>query len=126
MIGLLSLSFGRSLAFVCIKCTSLNNWICQVRAILVSISSTELFYYLFPVSANKFDGSFNSNDDSYAQIYVPNKVINMHANVFNLMPGVNEAGCLVQHQLWEQKYGLNKKVCNSKQNLRSWQISVLV
>ena len=43
----------------------------------------------------------------------------MHANVFNLMPGVNEARCLVQHQLWEQKYGLNKKVCNSKQNLRS-------
>ena len=101
MIGLLSLSFGRSLAFVCIKCTFLNNWICQVRAILISISSTELFYYLFPVSFNKCDGSFNSNDDPYAQIYVPNQVTNMHAKVFNLMPGVNEARSLVQHQVWE-------------------------
>ena len=41
----------------------------------------------------------------------------MNVKVFNLMSGAKETIFLVQHELYEFKCGLNKRVCNSKQRL---------
>ena len=47
--------------------------------------------------------------------YPPDKVKNMNAKIFNLMPWVNEARVLIQLELSETKCGLNGSACNSKQ-----------
>ena len=55
---------------------------------------------------------FNTGDDQYARICVPDKVKNMNAKVFDLMLRVNETRFFVQHKLYECKYGLNESVWN--------------
>ena len=121
-IGLLSASrtgcFVESLAYNPegqIKCVSLNNRSNQARPTLFKINSNESFYSPFTVNVNKFDGSYNTVDDPYAQVCVPDKLKNMNVKVFNLMLSVNETRFLVQHDFCECKCTLNESVCNSKQ-----------
>ena len=122
-IGLLSAcaigSFGKSLVsnlkrFT--KCVSLNNQPCKARPTIVNIYSHKTLFYQFTVSVNKCVGSCNTFDDPYARAFVPNKVKIMNVTVFNLVSGVNETRCLVQHEPCECKCVLNERVCNSKQN----------
>ena len=58
---------------------------------------------------------YNTTDDPYTRVCVPNKVKNMNAKIFNLMSGIIEIIFIVQHELPDCKCGLNKSVCNSKQ-----------
>ena len=50
----------------------------------------KLFFYQFTVSANKCGRNFNTVDDPYARVCVPNKAKNMNAKVFTLISEVNE------------------------------------
>ena len=52
-------------------------------------------------------GSFNSIDDPYARIHVPNRVNNVNVKVFNLMSGLNETKFLDQHESCKCKSRLN-------------------
>ena len=96
-IGLLSAfmtrNFGESLASNSegqITCISLNNRPCQARPTLVNINSNETFFYPCTVSINKCGGRFNTTDDPYAQVCVPNKVKNMNVKVFNVRWKLNK------------------------------------
>ena len=105
-------SFGETLAYNSeerIKCVSLNNRPCQTRPTIVNIN------YPFTLSVNNWGWSCNTIHDPYAGVYVLDKVKNINEEVFNLMPGENEARFLVQPQLCGSKRGLNESVCNSKQ-----------
>ena len=62
-------------------------------------SNEEPLYYSFTASINKCVESWNTVDDPYTQICVPNKVKNMNVKKFNLMPRENEKRFLVQHKL---------------------------
>ena len=42
-------------------------------------------------------GACNTNDEPYAQIFVPNKVKNVNLKVFNLMSKLSETRFLVQY-----------------------------
>ena len=97
------------------KCVTLNNRPSQVRPILVNVNSNETIFYRLTVNVNKCGGSSSTTDDPYARICVPNKVKNMHVNVFNLMSVVNETKFFVQHESCECICRLNESVCNSKQ-----------
>ena len=55
------------------------------------------------VSFNNCGGRYNTIDDPYAQIFVPDKVKNMNEKIFNLMSRVNETRFLVQHESFECK-----------------------
>ena len=66
------------------------------------------------VSVNKCKGSYNTINDTYSQVCVPNKVKNMNLKVFNLVSRVNETRYLVQYDSYECKCRLNESVCNSK------------
>ena len=63
---------------------------------LKSIKSKQRIYYSFFVSV-KLGGSFNNIDNPYAWIYVPVKVNNMNAKVFNAVSIWKRF--LVQHEL---------------------------
>ena len=45
--------------------------------------------------------SYNTANDPYARVCVPNKVKNMNVTVFNLMTDVDETRFIVQHKLLE-------------------------
>ena len=64
------------------------------------------------------DGSCNTIDDSYARIYVSDKLKSENVKVLNLMSKVDKTRFLVQHESFECKcwllYG-NENVCDSKQ-----------
>ena len=66
------------------KCTSLNNHPCQDRPILFSINSYETLFHSFTVTINKYSGSCNAIDDTYAPVCVANKIKNINVEVFNV------------------------------------------
>ena len=73
------------------------------------MNSNETLFYLFTVSVIKCHGNYNTINDSYVRICVPNKVKkNMNVKVFNLISGVNKTGFLVPHEPCECKCGFNE------------------
>ena len=64
----------------------------------------KLFCNPFTVNVNKCGGSFNTIDDPYARVCVPNKVKNLNSKVFNSMSGVNETRYIIQHESCDCKF----------------------
>ena len=56
------------------KCVSLNKQPCQARPTLVNVNCNQPHYFPFTVSVNKFGGSCNTINDSYAPVSVQDKV----------------------------------------------------
>ena len=119
-IGLLSActiaSFSKSLASNSkghIKLASLNNQPYQARPTIVDINFNDILFYLLTV---KYAESFNTIDDSYARVFVRNKVKKMILKVYNWISEVNETEYLVQNAWLDCKCGFNESVCNSFQN----------
>ena len=86
ILGLIKKAFNELLSF----CThvifsrslhskeSLKNHPCKARPTLVNKSSGKTLFHRFTISLNKFGGSCNTIDDSYARVFVRNKVNNMN------------------------------------------------
>ena len=72
------------------RLTCLNNWPVQTRLILTDVNSHETLFYKLTVSVKKHGGSYNTIDDQYVQVCVPNKVKYMNVKLFNLMSRINE------------------------------------
>ena len=68
--ALLLLRFGGSLT---IKCVSVNNQLCMVRQSLFDLNPDELHYYLFIISIDRYNGSFNANQEPCGGIFVSKK-----------------------------------------------------
>ena len=60
--------------------------ICQARATLVKINSSETLFYPFMVSVNICDGSCKNINDQYARVCILNKVKYINVKRFTLMP----------------------------------------
>lgn len=97
-----------------IKCISLDNQPCQTRPAIADINSNE-FFYPFDNSVNKCGRSFNTFDNPYVQVCVPNKARNMNVKVFNLISRVNKTRYLVQNESCQCECGLNERAFNSNQ-----------
>ena len=69
-----------------IKCTYLNNGLCQAR--LVNIKSYELLYFPFTVSVSECDEVCNIVDNPYACVYVPDT--KCECKVFKFISRVNK------------------------------------
>ena len=70
-------SFSESLAFGSkgpIRFASLNNQPCKSRPTLVNIYSDETLFNPFTVKVNNNGENYNTIDDLYALVYVPNIV----------------------------------------------------
>ena len=60
-------------------------------------------------------GNYNSINDTYAKIYVPDVVKNLNVEIFNLMSRTNESRSIKLHETCKCICRLNKIVCNNKQ-----------
>ena len=88
-VGLTILSnFTNASSLICI---SMNNQACKARPQIVNVNSKNPMFYPFSIKTNKFSGSCNNINDSYARICVPDIVKNLNVKVFNLMSRTNEA-----------------------------------
>ena len=65
---------------------------------------------------NKFSGSCNNINDSYAKLCIPNVAKNLNVEVFNLMPKANETRHTEWHETCKCKCRLDASVCNNEQH----------
>ena len=59
-----------------LKCFSMNNQECEIRAKIKDINNDEPSFYPYSIEVNKCSGSCNSINDPYAKLCVPDVVKN--------------------------------------------------
>ena len=80
------LGIGGSLA---IKCVSMNNQLCMVRPTRIDMNLNKIHYYLFIISLDRCNRSFNTAEDPFGSICVLNKMEDVNLKVFNMIKGIN-------------------------------------
>ena len=81
----------------------------------MKFSSDESVFFLHTIKTSKCSGSYNSINDPYAKICVPDVIKNLNVKVFNLMSRTNETRHIKWHGICNCKWGLDGSVCNNKQ-----------
>ena len=100
-----------------LKCVSLNNQECKVRAEIININSNKPLFYPYSVEISKCNGSCNNINDPYAKFYVPDVAKNINVKVFNLISRTNETRHMKWHEACKCKCRLDVSVCN---NIQLW------
>ena len=77
-----------------------------------SIKCLDLFLKIFYSNGG---GNFNTVNDPYAKLCLPNVVKNINVNAFNLMSRTNEARYIKWHETCKCKCKSDASVCNNKQ-----------
>ena len=62
----------------------MNNQKCKVRPKIVDINNKSPMFYPFNIKLNKCSGNWNSINDPYAKLCVPDSVKDLNVRVFNL------------------------------------------
>ena len=60
------------------------------------MNSGELHYYLFIITLDRLDGSFNINGDPFGRICVLKKTEDVSLKVFNMIKGINASKTIVK------------------------------
>ena len=113
--GLTILSSVNLIAVTPLRCISMINQECKVRAEIVNVNSNEPVFYPFSIKTSKCSGSCNNINDPYAKICVPDVVKDLNVKVFNLMSRTNETRHIKWHETCKCKCRLDTNVCNKKQ-----------
>ena len=82
---------------------------------IVDVSGNNPIFYPFSVKINRCSGNYNSINDPYAKISVPDVVKNLNVKVFNLMSRSNGTKSIKSHETCKCICRLNKTICNNKQ-----------
>ena len=73
-----------------LKCVSMNNQECKIRPEIININTNEPLFYPYGIKINRFKASYNTINDPYAKICVPEQIKNTNVKVFNLISRTNE------------------------------------
>ena len=80
------------------KCLSLNNEPHMIRLTLTDLNPTELNYYQFLITADRYNGSGNVVDDLPTKVYgLSKKKKGVNVKIFYLITKLNEIKTLVKH-----------------------------
>ena len=88
---------------ISLKCVSMNNQECRIRAERKNANSNEPTFYPYSFKINKCSGSCNNINDPYAKLCVPDIFKNINVKVVNIMSRTSETRHIDRH------------VCNNKQ-----------
>ena len=69
--------------------------------------------FLLVISLDRYTGSWNSLDDSFAKICVSNKTKDVNVKVFNIITKLNEEKTLLKHISCDYKCKFDQTKCNS-------------
>ena len=100
--------FGGSLAT---KDVFINNQPCIARPTLID----EIHCSLFAISLHKCDGSYNTVEDPFGRICVPNKIEDVNLKMFIMIKGIHESQTLIKHILCECRCEFDGRQCNLNQ-----------
>ena len=80
---------------------SLTNQKCMTPPTLMNLHpneySQESHYYPFVVKLDRCVGSFNTLNDLFNNVCVPNKTEDLNLSVFNMITEINESKTLTKH-----------------------------
>ena len=63
------------------KHVSVNNQQCMARPMLIDLNPDELHYYLFMICLDRCDGSYNTVEEPFGRICVPNKIEDVNLKI---------------------------------------------
>ena len=93
----------------------MNNQPCKIRPEIINVNSNEPVFYPFSIKTSKCSGRWNSINDPYAKICIPDAVKNLNVKVFNLMSRTNETRHIEWHETCQCNCRLDASVCDNKQ-----------
>ena len=73
-----------------LQCVSMDNQECKIRPEIINLNSNELMFYPYSIKINKCKSNFNTVNNAYDKICVPDKIKNTNVKVFNLISRTNE------------------------------------
>ena len=94
---------------------SMNNQECKIRNEITNLSTNEPMFYPYSIKINRCKGSFNTINDPYAKIHVPDEIKNTNVKVVNLMSRTNETRHIKRHKTCKCNCRLDASICNNKQ-----------
>ena len=93
----------------------MNNQECKIKTELINLNTNDLLFYSYSIKINRCKGSFNTINDPYAKICVPDQIKDINVKVFNLVSRTNERRCIKWHKTCKCKCRLDASICNNKQ-----------
>ena len=100
-----------------LECVSMNIRECKIRSVIINVNTNKPIFYPYSIKINRCKGSYNTINDPYAKIWVPDKIKSTNLKVFNLMSRTNETRHIKWHKTCKCRCRLDASVCNSK---RRW------
>ena len=84
------------------------------RPKIIGFNKNGPVFYPYSIQGNKFGGSCNTINDSFAKLCVPDITKNINVKVFNLMARISETRQIVWHETCKCICTLTSAICNSK------------
>ena len=68
----------------------MNNQECKIRTEIINLNTNEPMFYPYSIKINRCKGNFNTINNPYAKICVPNQIKNTNVKECNLLSRTNE------------------------------------
>ena len=81
-----------------VECVSMNNQKFKLRPEIINFNTNEPMFYPHSIKINQCRGSYNTINDPYAKLCVPDTIKNTNLKVFNLMSRTNETRHIKWHE----------------------------
>ena len=79
------------------------------------MNPAEIYYYLFIISVNRSNGSYNTVEDPFDRICGYFRAEDRDLKIFNVIKGINESKALAKHISCECRCEFDSRKCNSVQ-----------
>ena len=66
-----------------LECVSMNNQECKIRTEIIYLNTNEPMFYPYGIKINRCKGSFNTINDPYAKVSVPDQIKNTNGFIWN-------------------------------------------
>ena len=93
----------------------MKNQECKAKTKIIDANNNEPLFYPYSIKVNKWSGSCNNINDTYAELCVPDIIKSINVEVFNLMSRINETRHIIWHENCKCVCRLTASVCNNKQ-----------
>ena len=95
----------------------------MARVTLLNLNPDEynqgLRYYQFMVNLDRFNGCFNTLNNPFKRICVPNKTEDVNLSIFNMITKINKSKTLTRHISCICKSKFDGRKCNSNQKWKN-------
>ena len=68
----------------------MNNQERKIRSEIINVNTNEPVFYPYSITINKWKGSWNTINDPYVKLCVPDTIKKINIKVFNLISRTNE------------------------------------